>query len=232
MCPWKYIYSSLFPSLVPIIPDIPIVDAEAGDEYDSYLMYSNEVLKSPAGSKTPSVSGDGRYPEPKPQATHNSWQCKLIVLVCYSGAFLALERCMWLPDQSVSYHWNMDSIILVHILSAPRHLALFLWPKYIYATCALVSSPNSRLRRPPLLPSGSHFCFSVWNTWRGLHLYSSSFYKSDIIGWAGRVVKLRDGIILMALPFLSLPSGGHFSFRQRPQRGSSKICLQRIPRYL
>ncbi|KAM9336995.1 integrin beta-4 [Symphorus nematophorus] len=46
------------PLSIPIIPDVPIVDAEAGDEYDSYLMYSNEVLKSPAGSKTPSVSGD------------------------------------------------------------------------------------------------------------------------------------------------------------------------------
>ncbi|XP_059180647.1 integrin beta-4 [Centropristis striata] len=46
------------PLSIPIIPDIPIVDAEAGDEYDSYLMYSNEVMKSPAGSKTPSVSGD------------------------------------------------------------------------------------------------------------------------------------------------------------------------------
>lgn len=46
------------PLSIPIIPDIPIVDAEAGDEYDSYLMYSNEVMKSPGGSKTPSVSGD------------------------------------------------------------------------------------------------------------------------------------------------------------------------------
>lgn len=46
------------PMSIPIIPDIPIVDAEAGDEYDSYLMYSNEVLKSPTSSKTPSVSGD------------------------------------------------------------------------------------------------------------------------------------------------------------------------------
>ncbi|KAG7506803.1 integrin beta-4 isoform X1 [Solea senegalensis] len=46
------------PLSIPIIPDIPIVDAEAGDEYDSFLMYSNEVLKSPGGSKTPSVSGD------------------------------------------------------------------------------------------------------------------------------------------------------------------------------
>uniref|UniRef100_A0A8C5N3X1 Integrin beta n=1 Tax=Gouania willdenowi TaxID=441366 RepID=A0A8C5N3X1_GOUWI len=47
------------PLSIPIIPDVPIVDAEAGDEYDSYLMYSNEVLKSPGGSKTPSVSGEG-----------------------------------------------------------------------------------------------------------------------------------------------------------------------------
>lgn len=46
------------PLSIPIIPDIPIVDADAGDEYDNYLMYSNEVLKSPTGSKTPSVSGD------------------------------------------------------------------------------------------------------------------------------------------------------------------------------
>ncbi|XP_039991234.1 integrin beta-4 isoform X2 [Xiphias gladius] len=46
------------PLSIPIIPDIPIVDAEAGDEYDSYLMYSNDVLKSPGSSKTPSVSGD------------------------------------------------------------------------------------------------------------------------------------------------------------------------------
>ncbi|KAF3704704.1 Integrin beta-4 Precursor [Channa argus] len=46
------------PMSIPIIPDVPIVDAEAGEEYDSYLMYSNEVLKSPGGSKTPSVSGD------------------------------------------------------------------------------------------------------------------------------------------------------------------------------
>uniref|UniRef100_A0A4W6FCP7 Integrin beta n=1 Tax=Lates calcarifer TaxID=8187 RepID=A0A4W6FCP7_LATCA len=45
-------------NFIPIIPDVPIVDAEAGDEYDSYLMYSNEVLKSPGSSKTPSVSGD------------------------------------------------------------------------------------------------------------------------------------------------------------------------------
>ncbi|KAG7332830.1 hypothetical protein KOW79_004664 [Hemibagrus wyckioides] len=46
----------LRPMSIPIIPDIPIVDAEAGDEYDSFLMYSNEVLRSPTSSTRPSVS--------------------------------------------------------------------------------------------------------------------------------------------------------------------------------
>ncbi|XP_043103787.1 integrin beta-4 isoform X2 [Puntigrus tetrazona] len=44
------------PMSIPIIPDIPIVDAEAGEEYDSYLMYSNEVLRSPTSSQRPSVT--------------------------------------------------------------------------------------------------------------------------------------------------------------------------------
>ncbi|XP_073675885.1 integrin beta-4 isoform X2 [Garra rufa] len=44
------------PMSIPIIPDIPIVDAEAGEEYDSYLMYSNEVLRSPTVSQRPSVT--------------------------------------------------------------------------------------------------------------------------------------------------------------------------------
>ncbi|XP_053536504.1 integrin beta-4 isoform X1 [Ictalurus punctatus] len=44
------------PMSIPIIPDIPIVDAEAGDDYDSFLMYSNEVLRSPTSSTRPSVS--------------------------------------------------------------------------------------------------------------------------------------------------------------------------------
>ncbi|KAK7136178.1 hypothetical protein R3I94_014736 [Phoxinus phoxinus] len=44
------------PMSIPIIPDIPIVDAEAGDDYDSYLMYSNEVLRSPTSSQRPSVT--------------------------------------------------------------------------------------------------------------------------------------------------------------------------------
>lgn len=43
---------------VPIIPDVPIIDAEGGEDYDSYLMYSTDVLRSPVGSKHPSVSDD------------------------------------------------------------------------------------------------------------------------------------------------------------------------------
>ncbi|KAI1896702.1 hypothetical protein AGOR_G00097480 [Albula goreensis] len=46
------------PMSIPIIPDIPIVDADAGEGYDSYLMYSSEVLRSPGGSKRPSVSDE------------------------------------------------------------------------------------------------------------------------------------------------------------------------------
>ncbi|NXK96306.1 ITB4 protein, partial [Formicarius rufipectus] len=49
------------PMSIPIIPDIPIVDAEGGEDYDSYLMYSTDVLRSPAGSKRPSVSDDSEH---------------------------------------------------------------------------------------------------------------------------------------------------------------------------
>lgn len=52
--------NGIFPtsSPVPIIPDVPIIDAEGGEDYDSYLMYSADVLRSAAGSKHPSVSDD------------------------------------------------------------------------------------------------------------------------------------------------------------------------------
>ncbi|XP_018417048.1 PREDICTED: integrin beta-4 isoform X2 [Nanorana parkeri] len=46
------------PMSIPIIPDIPIIDAEGGEDYDSYLMYSTDVLRSPVGSKRPSVSDE------------------------------------------------------------------------------------------------------------------------------------------------------------------------------
>lgn len=46
------------PMSIPIIPDVPIVDAQSGEDYDSFLMYSDDVLRSPAGSQRPSVSDD------------------------------------------------------------------------------------------------------------------------------------------------------------------------------
>ncbi|XP_040294729.1 integrin beta-4 isoform X2 [Bufo bufo] len=46
------------PMSIPFIPDIPIIDAEGVEEYDSYLMYSTDVLRSPVGSKRPSVSDE------------------------------------------------------------------------------------------------------------------------------------------------------------------------------
>ncbi|NXC71334.1 ITB4 protein, partial [Anhinga anhinga] len=49
------------PMSIPIIPDIPIIDAEGGEDYDSYLMYSTDVLRSPVGSKHPSVSDDSEH---------------------------------------------------------------------------------------------------------------------------------------------------------------------------
>ncbi|XP_035890036.1 integrin beta-4 isoform X4 [Phyllostomus discolor] len=46
------------PMSIPIIPDVPIVDAQSGGDYDSFLMYSDDVLRSPGGSQRPSVSDD------------------------------------------------------------------------------------------------------------------------------------------------------------------------------
>lgn len=34
------------------------MDAQGGEDYESFLMYSDDVLRSPAGSQRPSVSDD------------------------------------------------------------------------------------------------------------------------------------------------------------------------------
>ncbi|KAM9597477.1 integrin beta-4 isoform 2-T2 [Trichechus inunguis] len=49
------------PMSIPIIPDIPIVDAQSGEDYNSFLMYSDDVLRSPSGSQRPSVSDDTEH---------------------------------------------------------------------------------------------------------------------------------------------------------------------------
>ncbi|XP_066876674.1 integrin beta-4 isoform X4 [Kogia breviceps] len=49
------------PMSIPIIPDIPIVDAQSGEDYEHFLMYSDDVLRSPTGSQRPSVSDDTEH---------------------------------------------------------------------------------------------------------------------------------------------------------------------------
>lgn len=73
------------------------MDAEAGDEYDSYLMYSNEVLKSPGGSKTPSVSGDGGYQLLKLKSSYDNIVCKLLVLPRCLDIYVDLRVCSGQP---------------------------------------------------------------------------------------------------------------------------------------
>uniref|UniRef100_A0A8C9MGJ0 Integrin beta n=1 Tax=Serinus canaria TaxID=9135 RepID=A0A8C9MGJ0_SERCA len=75
------------PMSIPIIPDVPIIDAEGGEDYDSYLMYSADVLRSPAGSKRPSVSDD----------SGSRW--KFVPLL---GEDLDLRRITWrLPPETI-----------------------------------------------------------------------------------------------------------------------------------
>ncbi|KAK2112063.1 Integrin beta-4 [Saguinus oedipus] len=61
------------PMSIPIIPDIPIVDAQSGEDYDSFLMYSDDVLRSPSGSQRPSVSDDTGEWTWDPQEDSGAW---------------------------------------------------------------------------------------------------------------------------------------------------------------
>ncbi|XP_053766590.1 integrin beta-4 isoform X2 [Desmodus rotundus] len=75
------------PMSIPIIPDIPIVDAQSGGDYESFLMYSDDVLRSPAGSQRPSVSDD----------TGASWKFEPLL-----GEELDLRRVTWrLPPELI-----------------------------------------------------------------------------------------------------------------------------------
>lgn len=120
---WQYVRSicihvKIFTSIslffvVPIIPDIPIVDAEAGDEYDSYLMYSNEVLKSPTGSKTPSVSGDGGYPETK-------WD-----MICIGTLFATF----WIREpSSIPPHFSLFQFFCLTRFHVAANSSSMIWP--------------------------------------------------------------------------------------------------------
>ncbi|XP_041342586.1 integrin beta-4 [Pyrgilauda ruficollis] len=93
------------PMSIPIIPDAPIIDADGGEDYDSYLMYSTDVLRSPGGSKRPSVSDD----------SGSRW--KFVPLL---GEDLDLRRITWrlppetIPRLSGSSHLSSDTEGLLH----------------------------------------------------------------------------------------------------------------------
>uniref|UniRef100_A0A8D2LHR1 Integrin beta n=1 Tax=Varanus komodoensis TaxID=61221 RepID=A0A8D2LHR1_VARKO len=93
------------PMSIPIIPDVPIIDAEGREDYDSYLMYSTDVLRSPAGSKHPSVSDD----------SGSRW--KYVQLL---GDELDLRRVAWrlpaelIPRYSDSSCFSSDTEGLLH----------------------------------------------------------------------------------------------------------------------
>ncbi|XP_047563100.1 integrin beta-4 isoform X2 [Lutra lutra] len=75
------------PMSIPIIPDIPIVDAQCGEDYESFLMYSDDVLRSPTGSQRPSVSDD----------TGGGWKFEPLL-----GEELDLRRITWrLPPELI-----------------------------------------------------------------------------------------------------------------------------------
>uniref|UniRef100_A0A670I9E3 Integrin beta n=1 Tax=Podarcis muralis TaxID=64176 RepID=A0A670I9E3_PODMU len=101
------------PMSIPIIPDVPIIDAEGGEDYDSYLMYSADVLRSPAGSKHPSVSDD----------SGSRW--KYVQLL---GEELDLRRVAWrlpaelIPRYSDSSCFSSDTEGLLHEDSTPSEL--------------------------------------------------------------------------------------------------------------
>uniref|UniRef100_A0A5G2QY83 Integrin beta n=1 Tax=Sus scrofa TaxID=9823 RepID=A0A5G2QY83_PIG len=88
------------PMSIPIIPDIPIVDAQGGEDYESFLMYSDDVLRSPAGSQRPSVSDD----------TGSGWKFEPLL-----GEELDLRRVTWrlppelIPRLSASSRRSSDS---------------------------------------------------------------------------------------------------------------------------
>ncbi|XP_036194791.1 integrin beta-4 isoform X2 [Myotis myotis] len=75
------------PMSIPIIPDIPIVDAQGGEDYEGFLMYSDDVLRSPSGSQRPSVSDD----------TGGRWKFEALL-----GEELDLRRVTWrLPPEVI-----------------------------------------------------------------------------------------------------------------------------------
>ncbi|GAB0197725.1 integrin beta-4 [Grus japonensis] len=105
------------PMSIPIIPDVPIIDAEGGEDYDSYLMYSTDVLRSPVGSKHPSVSDDSDHANTSACVVPKGSRWKYVQLL---GEDLDLRRITWrlppetIPRLSGSSHFSSDTEGLLH----------------------------------------------------------------------------------------------------------------------
>uniref|UniRef100_F7EEF6 Integrin beta n=1 Tax=Ornithorhynchus anatinus TaxID=9258 RepID=F7EEF6_ORNAN len=143
------------PMSIPIIPDIPIVDAQDREGNDSYLMYSDEVLRSQSGSQRPSVSDD---------TGGSGWQ-----FVPLLGEELDLRHITWqLPAQLIPRLSGSSCLSSEADGSLPRsvtpgpppeHLANgrldFMYPGSVHSLNRMVTSSTSTYG-PHLSPHGPH----------------------------------------------------------------------------
>ncbi|XP_024616676.1 integrin beta-4 isoform X2 [Neophocaena asiaeorientalis asiaeorientalis] len=130
------------PMSIPIIPDIPIVDAQSGEDYESFLMYSDDVLRSPTGSQRPSVSEDtehlvnGRMDFAFPDSANSLHR------MAVSNAAYSTYLSPHLPHRVLSTSSTLSRDY--HSLTRPEHSHSSTLPRD-YSTLTSLSSQSSRL---------------------------------------------------------------------------------------
>ncbi|XP_065753516.1 integrin beta-4 isoform X3 [Phocoena phocoena] len=130
------------PMSIPIIPDIPIVDAQSGEDYESFLMYSDDMLRSPTGSQRPSVSEDtehlvnGRMDFAFPDSANSLHR------MAVSNAAYSTYLSPHLPHRVLSTSSTLSRDY--HSLTRPEHSHSSTLPRD-YSTLTSLSSQSSRL---------------------------------------------------------------------------------------
>ncbi|XP_067572906.1 integrin beta-4 isoform X4 [Pseudorca crassidens] len=130
------------PMSIPIIPDIPIVDAQSGEDYESFLMYSDDVLRSPTGSQRPSISEDtehlvnGRMDFAFPGSANSLHR------MAVSNAAYSTHLSPHLPHRVLSTSSTLSRDY--HSLTRPEHSHSSTLPRD-YSTLTSLSSQSSRL---------------------------------------------------------------------------------------
>ncbi|XP_007454400.1 PREDICTED: integrin beta-4 [Lipotes vexillifer] len=130
------------PMSIPIIPDIPIVDAQSGEDYENFLMYSDDVLRSPTGSQRPSVSDDtehlvnGRMDFAFPGSANSLHR------MAVSNAAYSTHLSPHLPHRVLSTSSTLSRDY--HSLTRPEHSHPSALPGD-YSTLTSLSSQSSRL---------------------------------------------------------------------------------------